>query len=111
MKINNPYLDRKRELVVILTKEDNPDAKLKLQAEYDAVEKQSREFIQSLLEQKGKEIAVIKTQATMVKQNYPKLKDQYKESVRLYQAANQVMLDIREIKWQIKTEAELQRKK
>lgn len=117
MEINNPYIEDKRKLMVALDKEirnNNQENIGKIKNVLNELEKEERIFLRDTLNQLGEKVesAAIKTSELAndvsrkieFKDTDIKLQDLYKRSCSLYKGCYNVLLEIREIKKQVRNE-------
>lgn len=108
MRLNNPYVEEKRSLMIYLeTHPDDEDTKKQL----EAVEIRSREFTQNALDGLQTRIETIREQKTEVKHNHPSLSAQYKQMCAVYKEGCNLILDLRAAKKAIRDELVLKRTK
>ena len=88
MELENPYLDRKRELTVLIdsAKKQRKTATeiLELQEEYEVILSKERRFWQEQLDELEADIEKVAVKMQEVKEKYPTKKQQYERAITLY---------------------------
>lgn len=86
MKIDNPYIDKLRDLVVMADLEQDPKKKKQLLKQVKETEEKSREFIYKLIQNIKHDITKYQTRIEKSKRTtrFPTKTAQYRESINIY---------------------------
>lgn len=86
MKVNNPYLNSKRILLLSVEKEEDPEQKKQLQEKLDDLLVKEKQWIHEQLAELSSKIQITREKLDEVtdKIKFPTQKTQYNEAVRLY---------------------------
>lgn len=119
MEVNNPFLPKKRELIVKLdeamsisnmTAEQKESVQL-LKQMLEETEEKARKYTQGILQEYSSNIEKIREKAVVIKKDYPSLNKQYKAAMELHREAKQVTDKIKKLKHSLIDELKITRKK
>jgi len=99
MKVNNPYTEEKRKLMLLLDSEKDSVKRQVLTAQLETVEKKSRLWIQNILDKVQPKVDHVVAQKEEV-QEISSPRQQYKTAISLYRYTSNILLELRELKKQ-----------